>query len=165
MGCSTFLGAIYTLAGVEESFYCGEGRGYCSKGWGESAVKSPGVVKSPGGNQHTGHRAASSCLYLSLLPGLGGSLLQEALDGVQSPFLTYRLAQVSLVSAGNQLFFSDGSGQDCQLNQHLQMSWARGRAEKRESTCEHGQTWSVTLANMYDRVVVCQCWIGRSPEH
>lgn len=77
----------------------GKGGGYCSKVWGES------VVKSPGGSQGTGHRAASSCLYLALLPGLGGGLLQEALDGIQSTFLLYRLAQVSPGSAGNQLLF------------------------------------------------------------
>lgn len=134
----------------------GKGGGYCNKGWGES------VVKSRGGSQRTGHRAASSCLYLALLPGLGGGLLQEALDGIQSTFLPYMLAQVIPGSAGNQPYFSDCSGRDCQLNQHLQMSWTGGRAEKRESTCKHGQTWSITLANMYDRVVVCQCWIGRS---
>lgn len=41
MGFSTFLGAIYTLAGVEESFNCGEGKGATEVEVGEKVFKKP----------------------------------------------------------------------------------------------------------------------------
>lgn len=52
VGCKAFLGAIYVLAGGEESFYCEEGgeREPCSRGCGV------GVLRNNGGSQGTGQR-------------------------------------------------------------------------------------------------------------
>lgn len=72
VGCKAFLGAIYVLAGGEESFYCEEGGG-------ERALQQ----RMGGGCfeeqwREPRHRTAPSCLHLANLPGLGGGLLEEA---------------------------------------------------------------------------------------
>lgn len=74
MGFSTFLGAIYTLAGVEESFYRGEGKGATAVELGGKCYKERWVE---------GAKAQGS-----LIPGLGGGpswCLKYLLTALASP--------------------------------------------------------------------------------
>lgn len=107
VGFSTFLGAIYTLAGVEESFYCGEGKGATAVEVGENEC-----CKEPWGESST----ALPCTWLGWRPLLV----------LKAPSYHTGWPKLAQGMPGSSCSFPDGSGWECQLSQHLHPSWTRG---------------------------------------